>query len=118
MVLVLWQGRALTTPTGTAFASSASACLILNYEARMSNDEGMIKPKQPCEHSALRYPNVRASFVIGTSSFGLTNPDRGCSRAASFCESPPAGVRLLFAGPPGASAVQGWGPGQHSLAMP
>ena len=35
----LWQGEAPATPDGTGFASIGNAFLILNDEARMSNDE-------------------------------------------------------------------------------
>jgi hypothetical protein len=40
---VLWQGEALAIQTGSEAVSIAKALLILNDEARMSNDEGTTK---------------------------------------------------------------------------
>ena len=41
----LQQGEVLATPGGIGFASIAKALLILNDEARMSNDERIPSPR-------------------------------------------------------------------------
>lgn len=90
-----WQEQAPATQANIGFASSATALRSFNDEIRMSN----------------AFPRYDESLGSPTS------PALGYLLEANFFETPPAGARLLAAGPPRALAVQGWDPNPHSLTM-
>src|SRR5437773_10798900 len=114
----LRQGEVLATPGGTGFASTAKALLILNDEARMSNDESKLESAiaRRLRLSPCLWPltfvilSFRHSFVLRDSDFvicSLTSPGPDCLPEAGLCEIPPADVRRLFAAAPRVSAAPG-----------